>query len=152
MAKTTQTQVSKPATRATRATLAQAPKVHDKPAPQVAEATASPLGVAYRLNDAVRPRSGERLFAHTIAFFTLSGAFDGKSMPKLSEVCGSSFPHHKAAGRIATAGDGYPKLTDEGIRYFTARGVNADLKASYIKALQTGEIPEGLSKLPMIKI
>lgn len=141
-----------------------APKVHTVPAgsvvpPATPTATAvastpAPSGIKFRLSGCVQGTlAGDRLLAHTTAFLECTEAYEGKSLPLWTTMVGSSaLAYHKKAGRLVHAGDGYFKLSDEGIAFFKARKVARPLVDSYATAFQTGVIPEGLSKLPMIAV
>jgi hypothetical protein len=119
-------------------------------APQVPKAQA----LNFRLDGRTsKTLAGERLYAHTMAFLELSGGMTGAEMPHLVTVVGSSaLAYHKKNNRIETGAKGGPKLTDEGIAYFAARKIVPALRDTYRNAMDTGEIPEELSKFPMLKI
>ena len=128
-----------------------------KPTPPAAAQetqAAAPLTLAYRLDGRTAGQlSGARLYAHTRAFFDVTQAWDGRELPMFIKILGTTaYAWHKKQRRLEIGPQGSPRLTQIGVDYFKNRGVEQNLVDSYTKAFTTGEIPEGLSKFPMLKI
>lgn len=132
MAKTTQT--TKPAAK----TIAKG-----KPAAKTTQAPQAPAQtLAYHLAEGFRPSAGGRLFAHTMAVFSLTGLDAGKEAPTstLAKALGNTaMAYH--AGKFETTAEG-KKLTPQGLAFFNARGCNAEWKARFMSVLSTGK-PDG---------
>ena len=112
-----------------------------KPAQAPAEASPAPT-LAYTLAEGFRPTAGGRLFAHTMAVFSLLGLNEGKRAPTatLARALGSTaMAYH--AGKFDTNADG-KTLTPSGLAFFAARGANAEWVAKFASVLSTGK-PDG---------
>ncbi len=107
-------------------------------------------GVNYLLDRAdVLQLSGSRLYAHTVAYLTLAGAFEGKEMPQfdaaLCRISNATRSYHKSKGNIEYGPRGGIRLTEQGLHHFAARPRNdLGLIHAYIFVMHRGEKPEGL--------
>ena len=149
-----QTQVIKTETKT------RAPRASRKPAQQATQATettqettqaptqepapaAAPKTLAYAIEDYARPHAGAALFAHTAAFFALSGIAEGKAYPKSKavQVIGqTAVKYHTKNGNFEHTAEGV-KLTDKGRAFFAARpAVDPELFAAFEAVLSTGEL------------
>lgn len=125
---------SKPAQEATQ-------QEETKPAQEATQE--APKTLAFAIADYARPKAGAALFAHTAAFFALSGIADGKAYPKAKavQVIGqTAVKYHTGNGNFEHTSEGV-KLTDKGRAFFAARGAaDPELFAAFSSVLSTGEI------------
>lgn len=140
MAKTTQTQITKPAakTRAPRTGKGKQAPAKTEQAPQQA-----PKGISFAIVDYARPKAGAALFAHTAAFLELSGLNAGTAYPKAkaTQIIGqTAVKYHTGKGNIEQTADGV-KLTDKGRAFFAARpAVDKELHAAFVEVLTEGKV------------
>lgn len=112
-------------------------------APAQEQAPAAPKTLAYAIADYARPKAGAALFAHTAAFFALSGIADGKAYPKAKavQVIGqTAVKYHTGNGNFEHTAEGI-KMTDKGRAFFAARpAVDPELYAAFESVLSTGAV------------
>lgn len=131
----------KPAQQATQQQQQEAPT--QAPTQEQAPAAAAPKTLAYAIADYARPKAGAALFAHTAAFFALSGINEGKAYPKAKavQVIGqTAVKYHTGNGNLEHTAEGV-KLTDKGRAFFAARpAVDPELFAAFESVLSTGAV------------
>lgn len=133
MTKTTQLQVTKPATKtATKSRAA-------KPAKSAAKPAQEPVRAAFYLN--YRPSAGGTLFAYTLAWLQIEGLIDGGSMDlgrarKLAG--GTTIGWHQAKGRFVI-GAGTLKLAQGAANFFGDRAHSAAEREQFAEFLTTGK-------------
>lgn len=141
MAKTTQTQTTKPATKpATGRTKPAKAAV----APQTETQAAPAQVLAYAVRDGFRPSSGSLLFAYTAAWMALSGMADGKPVAGslVSKVAGGTARkyHTDKTGAFAEDSAGNVTLTEAGRALFAKRKPEAKHVEAYRAVLATGAL------------
>jgi len=109
--------------------------------------------LAYCMLQGFRPMSGQSLFAHTAAFFKLSGMSETKAVPNalVSRVMGST------AVRYHLKQTGFFDQTERGLvhsatgrEYFTKiRATNPELVAACVEILTTGKPNDKICKNPV---
>ena len=95
----------------------------------------------YALIDYCRPSAGGALFAHTQAFFELSGLSTGGAYAKakaLQVIGNTAIKYHSSNGNFETTDQGL-KLTAKGQAFFAIRPINAELKNAFIEVMTTGK-------------
>lgn len=126
MAKATQTQTQKPAAQGAQ---------ESKPAAPAAT-------LKYCMLQGFRPAGGKALFAHTQAFFELSGMAQGKRLPRamVAKALGdTACKHHlNTTGFLAQYADGV-EISDMGREAFKLRSIDPELLAGFRDILSTGK-------------
>lgn len=143
MSKTTQAQITKPASK-TAAPRTGKGKGKTDAAPKTEQATQeAPKGIAFAIVDYARPKAGAALFAHTAAFLELSGMNAGQAYPKSKavQVIGqTAVKYHAGNGNIEQTAEGV-KLTDKGRAFFAARpAVDKELHAAFVEVMTEGKV------------
>lgn len=109
-----------------------------KPAAQAASA------IKYALADFARPNAGAALAAHTMAFLTLSGLAEGKTIPKAQavQIMGSRAIgyHTREKGNFELTPEGL-KLTEKGELFFIHRGeAEPEMVKAFTEVLTKGTV------------
>jgi hypothetical protein len=126
MAKQTQTQTTKGATKGAQASQPAAPKAEAR----------------YCMLQGFRPGAGKALFAHTAAFMELSGMNQGKRIPRsmvLQFLGAAATKHHlNSTGFFAQYADGV-EVSPMGKEGFALRAIDPELFAGFVDILSTGK-------------
>ena len=146
MAKSVQTQVTKPAAKPAtqkRAAKPAAAKPEAKPAETQAPA---PATLTHAVKDGFRPASGSLRFAYTAGWRQLSGMSAGKAVPRatVSIVAGSTARkyHTEKTGAFSEDAGGNLTLTEAGRVLFAKRKPDPKHVEAYTAVLSTGVLSD----------
>lgn len=102
--------------------------------------------------DGRRPSSGHLLFAHSMAFFFLTGMDEGKAVPAalIRRVMGqTALNNHTVTTGFFSVVEGDKRvLTNEGRAHFFTRGQDSQQVSDFIKVLSTGQAIHGICGNP----
>ena len=96
--------------------------------------------LAYLLSDSIRPAAGVHLFAHTAAFFALSGMKAGAAIPRSLVIKGigaTALGYHVKNGNLADTASGIVLANAAHFFANAKRPVSASLEAQYLAVLST---------------
>lgn len=132
---TTQIQVAAPA-----ATKQAAQKTASK-GKSVRVATPAPKVLSFRIQQGFRPMAGNALYAHTEAFMSLAGMYEGMTVPRatLAEIIGArAVQYHSEQGNFLATSMGV-QLTEQGAALFQGRNIDPEMLKGFTDILTTGQ-------------